>query len=156
MTEDSLIGKQLDEYRLEAVLGHGGMARVYRGVDVRLKRCVAIKVIDAPYQTDPDYAFRFEREAQAIAQSIIPTSSGSIATAKPGACCTWQCSILKGRIWAMCWPAIERTKSLSSRLTRSASSAKFAWRSIMPTAKASSIATLNPPTLSWINKDARF
>lgn len=72
MTEDSLIGKQLDEYRLEAVLGHGGMARVYRGVDVRLKRYVAIKVIDAPYQTDPDYAFRFEREAQAIAQLDHP------------------------------------------------------------------------------------
>ncbi len=68
MSEDNLIGKQLDEYRLEALLGQGGMARVYRGVDIRLKRYVAIKVIDAPYQTDPDYAFRFEREAQAIAQ----------------------------------------------------------------------------------------
>ena len=72
MIEDSLIGKQMDEYRLEAVLGHGGMARVYRGIDVRLKRYVAIKVIDAPYQTDPDYALRFEREAQAIAQLDHP------------------------------------------------------------------------------------
>ena len=72
MTEDNLIGKQLDEYRLEAMLGHGGMARVYRGLDVRLKRYAAIKVIDAPYQTDPDYASRFEREAQAVAQLDHP------------------------------------------------------------------------------------
>ncbi len=72
MSEDNLIGKQLDEYRLEALLGQGGMARVYRGIDVRLKRYVAIKVIDAPYQADPNYAFRFEREAQAIAQLDHP------------------------------------------------------------------------------------
>ncbi len=69
---DSLIGKQLDEYRLEAVLGRGGMARVYRGLDVRLNRRVAIKVIDTPFQTDPEYIKRFEREAQAIAQLEHP------------------------------------------------------------------------------------
>jgi serine/threonine protein kinase len=69
---DSLIYQELDEYRLEALLGQGGMARVYRGFDVRLKRRVAIKVIDAPFRTDPDYVARFEREAQAIAQLKHP------------------------------------------------------------------------------------
>ncbi len=69
---DSLLYQQLDEYRLEALLGQGGMARVYRGFDVRLKRGVAIKVIDAPFRTDPDYIIRFEREAQAIAQLKHP------------------------------------------------------------------------------------
>ena len=39
---DSLLGQQLDEYRLEALLGRGGMARVYRGFDVRLERQTAI------------------------------------------------------------------------------------------------------------------
>ena len=73
MTDDDfLIGQQLDEYRLEAMLGHGGMARVYRAVDVRLKRYVAIKVIDPPFRDDSDYATRFEREAQAIAQLDHP------------------------------------------------------------------------------------
>lgn len=72
MTDDSLIGQQLDEYRLEALLGQGGMARVYRGLDVRLKRWVAIKVIDAPFRADSDYTDRFEREAQAIAQLEHP------------------------------------------------------------------------------------
>jgi serine/threonine protein kinase len=72
MQNDKLLGRQLDEYRLEEMLGKGGMARVYRGVDVRLKRHVAIKVIDAPFRSDSDYAMRFEREAQAIAQLEHP------------------------------------------------------------------------------------
>lgn len=72
MPNDSLIGRRLDEYRLEALLGQGGMARVYRGLDVRLKRWVAIKVIDAPFRADSDYIKRFELEAQAIAQLEHP------------------------------------------------------------------------------------
>lgn len=69
---DSLLGRQLDEYRLEALLGHGGMARVYRALDVRLKRYAAIKVIDTPLRADPEFIKRFEREAQAIAQLDHP------------------------------------------------------------------------------------
>jgi serine/threonine protein kinase len=72
MIDDSLIGRRLDEYRLEDLLGQGGMTRVYRGVDVRLNRRVAIKVIDKPFRADPDYTRRFEREAQAIAQLEHP------------------------------------------------------------------------------------
>lgn len=67
MTAGDLIGKQLDEYRLEALLGQGGMARVYLAVDVRLKRRSAVKVIDIRFREDTDFAVRFEREAQAIA-----------------------------------------------------------------------------------------
>ncbi len=68
MTEDYLIGKKLDEYQIEALLGRGGMARVYRAFDTRLKRWVAVKVIATPFRSDSDYIMRFEREAQAIAQ----------------------------------------------------------------------------------------
>ncbi len=67
-----LIGMELDEYRLEALLGHGGMARVYQGLDVRLNRKVAIKVIDTPFRAEADYLMRFEREAQAIARLEHP------------------------------------------------------------------------------------
>ena len=70
--DDSLIGQRLDEYRIDALLGRGGMARVYRGLDEHLRRYVAIKVIDAPFRTDSDYVMRFEREAQAIAQMEHP------------------------------------------------------------------------------------
>lgn len=69
---DSLLNQQLDEYHLDTLLGQGGMARVYRGTDTRLKRYVAIKVIDTPLRRDPDYVMRFEREAQTIAQLDHP------------------------------------------------------------------------------------
>lgn len=72
MAQDPLIGQQLDEYKLEHLLGRGGMARVYQALDVRLNRQVAIKVIDAQYRTDENYRQRFEREAQAIAQLEHP------------------------------------------------------------------------------------
>jgi serine/threonine protein kinase len=69
---DPLIGKQLDEYILEKLLGQGGMARVYRGLDTGLQRYAAIKVIDTPHQRDESYIARFEREALAIAQLDHP------------------------------------------------------------------------------------
>ncbi len=69
---DTLLGRQLDEYRLEALLGQGGMARIYRGQDVRLKRYAAIKVIAAPLRANAGYIRRFRREAQAIAQLEHP------------------------------------------------------------------------------------
>src|SRR5574342_504902 len=72
MTTDTLLGKTLDEYRLVALLGHGGMARVYRGLDLNLKRLVAIKVIDTPYRGDTEYVARIRREAQTIAQLDHP------------------------------------------------------------------------------------
>lgn len=69
---DPFIGTQLDEYRLESLLGQGGMARVYRGLDIGLQRYAAIKVIDTPYRQDESYIARFEREARAIAQLDHP------------------------------------------------------------------------------------
>jgi serine/threonine protein kinase len=72
MATDPLIGQHLDEYRLLSLLGHGGMARVYLGLDVRLKRYVSIKVIDTPFRSDPSYVRRFQLEAQAIAQLEHP------------------------------------------------------------------------------------
>ena len=67
MTEDDLVGSQIDEYLLEALLGAGGMARVYRGRDVHLQRYAAIKVITPAFNQEKDYLIRFEREARAIA-----------------------------------------------------------------------------------------
>jgi len=72
MTIDNLIGSQIDEYLLEALLGEGGMARVYRGRDVYLQRYVAIKVIIPTFRQEKDYLERFEREALAIARLDHP------------------------------------------------------------------------------------
>jgi eukaryotic-like serine/threonine-protein kinase len=51
-------------YRLEAVLGRGGMATVWRGVDERLGRPVAIKLLDRADTADPAMLQRFDREAR--------------------------------------------------------------------------------------------
>jgi serine/threonine protein kinase len=73
---DKLLYQQLDEYRLEALLGQGGMARVYKGFDIHLKRWAAIKIIDMPLQTEADSVARFKREAQAVAQLRHPNIVG--------------------------------------------------------------------------------
>lgn len=70
---DSLLGRTLDDYRLEKPLGQGGMAKVYRALDVRLKRYVAVKVIASDFRSDQEYTQRFEREAQSIARLEHPS-----------------------------------------------------------------------------------
>jgi serine/threonine protein kinase len=64
---DSLIGHQMANFRIERLLGRGGMAKVYYGWDVKLERPVAIKVIDERYRGDHVYTDRFVREARAVA-----------------------------------------------------------------------------------------
>jgi eukaryotic-like serine/threonine-protein kinase len=60
-------GAKLGEYEVQSLLGSGGMGEVYRALDVRLKRNVAIKVLPAFLSQDPDRLRRFEQEAQAAA-----------------------------------------------------------------------------------------
>src|SRR5260370_33623345 len=48
------------------------MARVYRALDVKLKRYIALKVIAPDFRTNPDYAARFEHEAQSLARLEHP------------------------------------------------------------------------------------
>jgi serine/threonine protein kinase len=64
---DTLIGQQLANFRIERLVGRGGMAKVYYGWDVKLERPVAIKVIDERYRGDHAYTERFVREARAVA-----------------------------------------------------------------------------------------
>ena len=62
-----LEGKQLGDFQLLGLLGAGGMAEVYRGFDVKLKRQVAVKVLPAALSGDANYVQRFRTEAQRVA-----------------------------------------------------------------------------------------
>lgn len=61
-----------NRYELEQKIGEGGMARVYRGRDLRLNRRVAIKVLHAQYAGDASFLNRFQHEAQAAANLRHP------------------------------------------------------------------------------------
>ncbi|MCI0399247.1 MAG: serine/threonine protein kinase, partial [Chloroflexi bacterium] len=65
---DPLIGRQLANFRIERLLGRGGMALVYFGRDLVLHRPVAIKVIDTRHRDNPTYARRFLQEARTVAR----------------------------------------------------------------------------------------
>src|SRR5688500_1372456 len=54
-------------YEVVELVGEGGMGEVYRAVDTRLKRDVALKVLPASVAADPDRLLRFAREAEMLA-----------------------------------------------------------------------------------------
>ena len=73
VTTDPLDGALLDgRYRVEDRIATGGMSTVYRGLDVRLDRPVALKVMDARYANDSQFLTRFQREARAVARLKDP------------------------------------------------------------------------------------
>jgi tRNA A-37 threonylcarbamoyl transferase component Bud32 len=65
---DPVFGRRLaDRYRVEELLARGGMARIYRGVDERLGRKVAVKILAPPYADDASFVDRFLGEGRAAA-----------------------------------------------------------------------------------------
>ncbi len=64
--------RRIGKYELQEQLGHGGMAEVWKAFDIQLHRYVAIKILHADLQEDPNFVARFEREAQLIASLHHP------------------------------------------------------------------------------------
>ena len=58
-------GRQLGPYRIESLLGAGGMGEVYRATDTRLERAVAVKILRGQGALDSASRERFQREARA-------------------------------------------------------------------------------------------
>jgi serine/threonine protein kinase len=78
MSSDPIIGKKLGDYLIVDILGQGGMARVYRGLDKKLNRYAAVKVIDASSirEDEAEYRKRFQGEARAVARLSHPNIVG--------------------------------------------------------------------------------
>lgn len=71
-----LIGREFGPYRIEAEVGVGGMATVYRAFHATMNRHVAIKILPEHMSRDENFRRRFEREAMVIAKlehaNILP------------------------------------------------------------------------------------
>lgn len=70
---DPIVGQLLDgRYRVDARIAVGGMATVYRAMDTRLDRVLALKVMHPALATDASFVERFIREAKSVARLAHP------------------------------------------------------------------------------------
>ncbi|MEV0524732.1 Stk1 family PASTA domain-containing Ser/Thr kinase [Streptomyces sp. NPDC050439] len=75
--QDPLVGQVLDgRYRVDGRIAVGGMATVYRAVDTRLDRVLALKVMHPTLAADVSFVERFIREAKSIARLSHPNVVG--------------------------------------------------------------------------------
>ena len=76
-------GEELEGYRVESVAGRGGMGVVYRALDLRLKRPVALKLLTPKLAADPRFRDRFLRESELAASldhsNVVPVYSAGEA-----------------------------------------------------------------------------
>jgi serine/threonine protein kinase len=65
-------GTKLGPYEIQSPLGAGGMGEVYRALDTRLDRIVAVKVLASHLSSSPELKQRMDREARAISSLNHP------------------------------------------------------------------------------------
>jgi serine/threonine protein kinase/Tol biopolymer transport system component len=68
----SLVGQEIESYRIEKLIGAGGMGEVYLARDTKLDRMVALKILPWHMVTDADRLGRFQREARALSSLNHP------------------------------------------------------------------------------------
>src|SRR5437870_373966 len=69
-------GSQLGGYRIDQLIGRGGMGMVYRATNVALKRIYALKVLAPELADDDQFRERFKREMRIAAQLNHPNVIG--------------------------------------------------------------------------------
>jgi len=79
-----MIGKTLAHYEITGLLGKGGMGEVFRALDTKLGREVAIKILPPEVAGDPERSARFEREARTLASLQHPNVASIYGFAEDG------------------------------------------------------------------------
>ena len=73
---DDLIGRKIGGYEIVELIGHGGMATVYRARQISMNRIVAVKILPRQFLNDETYMQRFNREVKIVAElehrNIVP------------------------------------------------------------------------------------
>jgi serine/threonine protein kinase len=91
MATDTRIGTELAGYRIESLLGRGGMSVVYLAEDTRLKRKAALKLLASDLAADEGFRQRFISESELAASldhpNVIPIFEAGEATG----CCSSPC-----------------------------------------------------------------
>ena len=81
-----MLGRHLSHYKILDEISRGGMGIVYRAVDLKLEREVAVKVLRPGLVSDPERRGRFVREARAASKLTHPPSR---VTDTPGSARPW-------------------------------------------------------------------
>lgn len=89
--------RHLGAYRVESLLGEGGMGRVYRALDEALNRPVAVKTLLPTLAADPEFVARFKREAQSAAALNHPNITQIYTIGQEGAIPFFAMELIRGR-----------------------------------------------------------
>ena len=130
------LGAKLGPYSIESLLGKGGIGEVYTALDPRLLRRVALKVLPAEIQANPQSLERFRREAQSLAalnhpgivtnDSVVQDAGAHLLTPPP-----WSWS--RAARWSQSSPTarpIARTSRDRHRARRRGKVAAPSWASL--------------------------
>ncbi|MHB8418629.1 MAG: serine/threonine-protein kinase [Myxococcales bacterium] len=75
VSADPYVGQRFaDKFRVDELLGEGGMGRVYRAVQLSLDKVICLKVLRRELASDPETQARFRREAKAASRLNHPNS----------------------------------------------------------------------------------
>ncbi len=132
------------KFRVEALVGQGGMGKVYRAKHLTLDRPVVLKMLHRTYSTDPQVVQRFQREARAASRLNHPNSIAVLdfGAAEDGTL------FMAMEYLAGPRPRADHLRGVSARRggASSGSARRSSPRSPRPTRRASSTATSSPRT----------
>ena len=83
-TTGRLVGRVFGDYHVQALIAAGGMGEVYRAIDTRLNRRVAIKVLPEHLSDHPERRERFKREARLVSSLSHPHVCALYPRREPG------------------------------------------------------------------------